>query len=118
MKTHLTISVDISIVEAHHKLGTNISKLCEDALRAYIQDEGAAQIKEAEEQVKFTQEAVQSSQEKAKNEEKVQELLKKAREIKEANSNTSWLHKKDYFPILKEASIIAGEPMWKIVGRL
>ena len=118
MKTHLTISVDISIVEAHHKLGTNISKLCEDALGAYIKTKGAVQIKEAEEQVKFTQEAVQSSQEKANIEEKVVELLQKAREIKEANSNSSWLHKKDYFLLLKEAAIMTGEPMWKIVRRL
>lgn len=125
-KEAITISVEHSIIEAHRNLNTNVSKLCNEALAAYLTSHGQELIKDAEKQTVFTKAVVKSAQEQAQIDAKLQDLLEKARQVKADYQHLpAWkkglkgvFEKYNYEAYLKEACKLTGLPMHKIVRRL
>lgn len=80
MKIHATLSFDEPILKAHKALGSNVSKLCNDYLTAYLIQPNL--IEQTEANAKAIINTIQEVQKQAISNEKTNDLLKQARILK------------------------------------
>jgi len=133
-KLHLNICVDFDVVQAHRQLGTNISGICNDALAAYLAQQGADIKKQAEIQLSLTNRIVETSQAKAAVGEQVLDLLRQAKASLFATKKKSFWNKRlkkmegldvlansdnaEYDALLEKAQKMSGCSKGELLARL
>jgi len=123
-KVHINLSVNSEVLEAHRKLGTNISKFCNDVLEASLVADGKAILERAEGQMRLSTTIVKTAQAKAAIEEQTTEMLKEVAALRTPDekviSKSLVLQQNELKAneILKKASRLSGISVGGLIARL